>query len=34
MNFITSFKVGQVVSNSEIVSEFKVGNMGGMRRVH
>lgn len=32
MNFITSFKVGQVVSNSEIVSEFKVGNMGGMRR--
>ncbi|MGI6692103.1 MAG: HNH endonuclease [Christensenellales bacterium] len=26
------FKVGQVVSNSDIVSEFKCGNMGGMRR--
>lgn len=32
MKFITSFKIGQVVSNNDIISEFKVGNMGGMRR--
>lgn len=32
MKFVTSFKIGQVVSNNDIVSEFKVGNMGGMRR--
>ena len=28
MKFVTSFKIGQVVSNNDIVSEFKVGNMG------
>ena len=27
MKFVTSFKIGQVVSNNDIVSEFKVGNM-------
>ena len=32
MAFVPSFKVGQVVTNQELVNEFKVGNMDGMRR--
>lgn len=26
------FEIGQVVTNADIVSEFRCGNMGGMRR--
>jgi len=26
------FKIGQIVSHSDIKAEFKCGNMGGMRR--
>ena len=26
------FEIGQIVTNAEIISTFKVGNMGGMRR--
>lgn len=32
MAFVPSFKVGQVVTNQELVNEFKVGSMDGMRR--
>ena len=32
MSFKSSFKIGQVVSNKDIIDEFKVGIMGGMRR--
>ena len=32
MSFIPIFKINDVVSNSDIVKEFHVGNMGGMRR--
>ena len=31
-NFKSPFKVGQVIKNEELVSKFKVGNSGGMRR--
>lgn len=31
MIFNPRFEVGEVVSNQDIVSEFKCGNMGGMR---
>lgn len=34
MSFIPSFAIGSVVDNKEICSEFKCGNMGGMRRSH
>lgn len=32
MSFIPLFSIGEVVQNSDIVNEFKCGNMGGMRR--
>jgi len=32
MSSFCKFKIGQKVTNSEIISEFKCGNMGGMRR--
>lgn len=32
MAFTCSFKIGQIVSNNDIIKEFKVGVMGGMRR--
>lgn len=27
-----AFQVGSIVSNADIVNEFKCGNMGGLRR--
>lgn len=32
MSFVPSIAVGEVVSNGRLSEEFKVGNMGGMRR--
>jgi 5-methylcytosine-specific restriction protein A len=32
MGFVPSFPIGNIVSNREIIAEFKCGNMGGMRR--
>lgn len=32
MSITPSFKVGDIVSNQQIVTEYKVGNMGGMRK--
>lgn len=32
MTFVTSFKIGQEVTNNQIINEFLCGNMGGMRR--
>jgi 5-methylcytosine-specific restriction protein A len=32
MSSFCKFKIGQVVTNNEIVSEFQCGNMGGMRK--
>lgn len=32
MSFEPSFPVGEVVSNKQLYTEFKCGNMGGMRR--
>lgn len=32
MSFIPSIAVGEVISNGRLSEEFKVGNMGGMRR--
>ncbi|MEW4371750.1 HNH endonuclease [Paenibacillus kandeliae] len=32
MSYTCKFKVGQTVMNSDIVTEFQCGNMGGMRR--
>ncbi|NSL52794.1 HNH endonuclease [Calidifontibacillus erzurumensis] len=32
MSSFCKFKIGQTVTNSEIIAEFKCGNMGGMRR--
>jgi len=34
MGFIPSFSVGATVTHQELCSEFKCGNMGGMRRSH
>lgn len=31
-NFVAPFMIGETVTNNQIVSAFKVGNMGGMRR--
>jgi 5-methylcytosine-specific restriction protein A len=31
MSFVSSFSIGSVVGNTDIVNEFKCGNMGGMR---
>ncbi len=31
MSFVPSFKIGQIVTHGELRSEFKCGNMGGMR---
>lgn len=32
MAFVAPFSIGEIVSNPQIVSTYKVGNMGGMRR--
>ena len=32
MKFIPPFEIGDIISNTEIIEAFKVGNMGGMRR--
>ena len=32
MKFIPPFEIGDIISNTEIIESFKVGNMGGMRR--
>ena len=32
MGYLPSFSINSVVRNSDIVKEFKCGNMGGMRR--
>ena len=32
MSSFCKFKIGQVVTHSDIIAEFKCGNMGGMRR--
>ncbi len=32
MSSVCKFKIGQVVTNSDIVAEFKCSNMRGMRR--
>ena len=34
MAFNPGLKIGQEISNAELVSIFKCGNMGGMRRSH
>ena len=34
MSFNPGYKIGQIVSNTEIVDTFACGNMGGMRRSH
>ena len=34
MSFNPGYKIGQIVSNVEIVDTFGCGNMGGMRRSH
>ena len=34
MPFNPNLQIGQEISNSELVSIFKCGNMGGMRRSH
>ena len=32
MAFVAPFRIGETVTNAQIVEAFKVGNMGGMRR--
>lgn len=32
MSFKTSLKIGQVLTNDELMKEFSVANSGGMRR--
>lgn len=32
MAFVAPFRIGETVTNAQIVESFKVGNMGGMRR--
>jgi len=32
MSFISSFPINHIVENTDIISEFKCSNMGGMRR--
>ena len=32
MSSFCKFKIGQIVSHSDIIAEFKCRNMGGMRR--
>jgi len=32
MSSFCKFEIGQTVTNSEIIAEFRCGNMGGMRR--
>lgn len=32
MSSFCRFKIGQTVSNAELIAEFQCGNMGGMRR--
>ena len=32
MKFVPPFEIGDIISNTEIIEAFKVGNMGGMRR--
>ena len=32
MKHLCKFKLGQIVTNSDIIAEFQCGNMGGMRR--
>lgn len=34
MNFNPELRFGEIISNNKIVSIFKCGNMGGMRRSH
>jgi 5-methylcytosine-specific restriction protein A len=32
MSSFCKFKIGQLVTHSDIIAEFQCGNMGGMRR--